>query len=207
MSTEILAQWRKAVYAKRPRHIFMNAHTKRKNGPKYRTLLALDSASAHRNDTFKNIMAKNYDTKVVIIPGGMTPILQPADISWNRTVKSKILNLWINWITVQIETMPLEDIKRPSYTQVAEWSLQAWNEVSKEIIIDSFAYCNLSKTRDDSRLHSKLLNVITDGTIPDDLIETDLNECPYEGFGDDLEDEETQEVIDFDDELGILAFN
>ena len=84
-------------YAKRLDGMFINSHTKRPKGPKYRSLLVLDSATAHRNFEFKKFMAKNNDIKVEIIPGGMTPILQPADLSWNRSVKSSVRRMLSKW--------------------------------------------------------------------------------------------------------------
>ncbi len=94
VNTDLMNHWRTSVYAKRPGGLFFNCHTKRSNGPKYRKLLVIDSVTPHRNVEFKKSMAKHNDTKVEIIPSGMTPLIQPADLSWNHSVKSSIKRQW-----------------------------------------------------------------------------------------------------------------
>jgi hypothetical protein len=136
INNEKLKEWRQKVYSVRPNHIYLNSHIKRPNNPSYKTIITLDSATPHRNSEFKKTMAINYDTNVVIIPGGMTPILQPADVSWNRSLKSNVNNYWVQWFDAQ--TCNLEDkVKRPSYKTVAEWCLNAWNELDRQLIIKS----------------------------------------------------------------------
>jgi hypothetical protein len=158
MKTELLNEWRKKVYSQRPGHIFLNSHSKRLVRPVYKTFLAFDSATSHRNSDFKNIMAKNYDTKVEIIPRGMTPLLQPADVSWNKSVKTSVKRQWREWMD---RTLGPEDytkfgnLRKPSYSTVAEWCLNAWKELSTEQIIKSFKQCCLGPQRNDSELHSK----------------------------------------------------
>jgi transposase-like protein len=57
-----------------------------------RSLLVLDSFSAHIVDSVKNrFMEKN--TNIAIIPGGLTSRLQPLDVSVNKSFKTKVINL------------------------------------------------------------------------------------------------------------------
>jgi hypothetical protein len=200
INTEILNEWRDKVYGQRPYNLFLNIHSKRKNGPKYRSLLTFDSATPHRNSEFKNVMAKNYDTKVEIIPAGMTPLIQPADVSWNKSVKTSVKNQWREWIRGKTPGTPENYtksgyLKRPSYDTVALWCLNAWNELSKAQIIDSFWQCGLGAKRDDTLLNSKLLDIISKGKIP--VQESDEEKT---GISDDEEVEELTESIDFSDD-------
>ena len=54
------------------------------------------------------------------------------------------------------------NVKRPSYALVAEWCLKAWEQLPTEQIIKSFVDCNCGKFRDDSLLHSRLKNLVSE---------------------------------------------
>ena len=45
-------------------------------------MLVLDAFKGHLTDSVKNQLRK-MDTKLVVIPGGMTSVLQPMDVSIN----------------------------------------------------------------------------------------------------------------------------
>lgn len=182
------------MWAKRPGGLFLNIHTKRTNGPKYRTLLTMDAATSHRDINFKKSMAVNHDTKVEIIPAGMTPLLQPADVSWNRAVKESIREQWSEWLESPKDSSYYTkngNLKRPSYALVAEWCVNAWNQLSTETIIKSFVYCNCGKVRDDSRLHSRLAQILANKALDQTPLEehTQLTD-------DESEDEEVTDIIE-----------
>jgi hypothetical protein len=199
VNSDLMDDWRTKVYAKRPGGLFFNYHFKRSNGPKYRSLLVIDSATPHRSLAFEKSMAKNNDTKVEIIPAGMTPLLQPADVSWNRSVKASVKRMWSEWIASPKGPKDMTKsgaLKRPSYALVAKWCLQAWEDLPPKQIIDSFKYCNLGPKRDDSAVHSKLKDVLSCGSVTD----TEIPEPS--GLTDTESDvEESEEVIDYAEEL------
>ena len=47
-------------------------------------LLVWDSFSVHKDTTIINLLSKEYDTDVAIIPRGCTPVLQPLDVGINQ---------------------------------------------------------------------------------------------------------------------------
>lgn len=194
INTDLMNEWRKKVYSKGPGHIFLIIHSKKQTGPKYKTLLVYDSATPHRNSLFKNIMAKNFDTKIEIIPGGMTPLLQPADVSWNKTVKRSVKRQWREWIETKVSGIS-DKVKRPSYLEVAHLCLNGWREVSTEQIRKSFYQCGLGDKKDDTLLNSKLLDVLTKGDISFLEESSDYENTGLSDYEDEVE--ESQEVIDF----------
>ncbi|PKK59300.1 hypothetical protein RhiirC2_795020 [Rhizophagus irregularis] len=58
-------------------------------------------------------------TDLAVIPDGLTSHLQPLDILLNRSFKSKVQNIYNNWINEAIKNYILsEKIKRPFYSLV-----------------------------------------------------------------------------------------
>ena len=81
VNRDLMTEWTKKTFGNRPGGLFVNCHPKRQNPFECRTLLTLDAARPHLLKSFSELLATNYDTHVAIIPGGMTPLLQPADVS------------------------------------------------------------------------------------------------------------------------------
>ena len=51
-----------------------------------RSLLVLDSFEAHKTEQVKRSF-KNENTDLAVIPGGLTSVLQPLDVSLNKPFK------------------------------------------------------------------------------------------------------------------------
>jgi hypothetical protein len=103
-------------------------------------MLLLDTYSVHRMQTVQEaIQALNCDT--IFIPGGLTPILQPLDISVNKPVKDYIRDAYSRWArnTFNVE----RGLARPERKDVATWLSQAWNLVSIDTIKNGFSTAGL----------------------------------------------------------------
>lgn len=48
-------------------------------------------------------MEEHCATKLLIIPGRMTPVLQSADLVWNKIVKADVKRQWYEWMSSQEE--------------------------------------------------------------------------------------------------------
>ena len=196
INRDLLNEWRTTVYRTRPGVYFFNFHIKRPNGPKWLTLLAIDAATPHRDELFKKAMTEHHDTKVEIITSGMT-LLHLADLSWNRSVKASFKKQWSEWMRAPKDQNKLNkkgNVKRPSYALLANLCLNAWNELPKQQIINSFTACDLG-TRDNTLLHKRLKDLLDSGIITEPL--------PQEPTGlldNESDNEESQKVIDFAEE-------
>ena len=60
-------------------------------------LLVMDTAPRHMVDEVKKTCQK-MNTTIKYVPGGMTPLLQPADTHLNRTIKSFMTEKWNSWM-------------------------------------------------------------------------------------------------------------
>ena len=70
---------------------------------KNRALLCLDTFSAHLTETVRDKFAK-IGTKLLVIPGGCTSVLQPLDVSLNKPFKSYIRQQWCERMVSEAET-------------------------------------------------------------------------------------------------------
>lgn len=74
-------------------------HVKCPNGffKKIKALLVMDSMMAHITDNMKT-KVKSLNSIPVIIPGGLTKILQPLDIANNQSFKALFHHKWELWM-------------------------------------------------------------------------------------------------------------
>ena len=78
MMEELILEWLKIVWGRRPR-AFLNQPS----------MLVLDAFKGHLSDSMKNQLCK-MKTELVVIPGGMTSVLQPMDVSINKPFKDRL---------------------------------------------------------------------------------------------------------------------
>ena len=163
VTTEIMNKWKDDVFAKRTDGIFLNRHSKRPVNAPYRTLLTMDSATPHINSDFRKSMAEKYDTKVLIIPGGLTPLIQPMDVSINKAIKASIKKSWAKWMKEKHspeEFTKSGKLRRAGYALVAQWCYDAWRNLETDTIKKAFIKCGLGPVKDEGQLNSKLVAVM-----------------------------------------------
>ena len=69
----------------------------------------------------------------VILPGGTTCVLQTADVCWNAPFKYKIKDLWTTWMRDGEKTFTKGGrLRSPSKTQLVDFILTAWNEITED---------------------------------------------------------------------------
>ncbi|EEC05687.1 POGO family transposase, putative [Ixodes scapularis] len=134
MTSPLLAQWVTRVWGP--------------NRDDVRRLLALDQAPIHKTEAAQKAFSE-VDTDVVLIPGGCTSILQPADVSWIKPFKDHLRGIWAKFMSVGATT-PKGNLKKPSRQDVITFVAEAWATVSEETVYLSFKRCGLSTALDGS---------------------------------------------------------
>ncbi|KAK6760910.1 hypothetical protein RB195_022106 [Necator americanus] len=86
MSQELMKEWIVEVWNKRENH----------NSDPDRSLLIFDSARYHVTDEVKQF-CQQY-SKIAVIPGGLTKILQPLDVGINKPFKDHLKAGWEKWM-------------------------------------------------------------------------------------------------------------
>ena len=80
-------EWLKTVRGRRPRAFF--------NQP---SMLVLDAFKGHLTHSLKNQLRK-MNTELVVMPGGMTSVLQPMDVSNNKLFKDRLRQQYLTCIS------------------------------------------------------------------------------------------------------------
>ena len=82
-------------------------------------------------------------TDVAIIPGGLTHVLQPLDVSINHPFKHLVHNEWLEWTSGTAEYTKWGSHHLQSKELVCTWITKAWKEVDIAIItnMSTTAWC------------------------------------------------------------------
>ena len=80
--------------------------------------MILDNAPCHK--TLKVIQKfQEFKTNVQFVPPRLTNLLQPADVSWFRSIKSEYHKRWTSWYTSDDHAFTKSgNMKSPGYARV-----------------------------------------------------------------------------------------
>ena len=84
MNQEVMRQWLDKVWRRRRGSFFAR-----------NSLLIYDSHKSHLTPEIQELMKSLF--QLTVIPGGLTKMLQPLDLTVNRSYKVKLLQKWENW--------------------------------------------------------------------------------------------------------------
>jgi len=98
------------------------------------SLLVWDSFQAHLVDSVKRAVHQT-NTDIAVIPGGLTRILQPVDVSLNKPFKDRLRERWNNWMVEgQKSFRPAGNMRAASLPTVCSWVLDAWRSLLVEMV-------------------------------------------------------------------------
>ena len=113
-----------------------------------RGLLVLDAFRCHTQPEIKQRLAKG-NTDIAIIPGGMTSMVQPLDVSINKPFKGLVREKWNNWLDHGEKAVTATGrFRKPELSTMANWILEAWNDIPEGMIIKSFKKCCITNALD-----------------------------------------------------------
>ncbi|KAK6744351.1 hypothetical protein RB195_011199 [Necator americanus] len=116
-----------------------------------RSLLIFDSARCHVTDEVK-LFCQQY-SKIAVIPGGLTKILQPLDVGINKPLKDHLKAGWEKWMRDEAKaTYTKSGIRRRmSYEEAAFLVSESFQSISSDVIQHSFekALCDLENLKND----------------------------------------------------------
>ena len=151
-----------------------------------RSLLVYDVFEAHMTESVKAAIARE-NTNLADIPGGLTSLLQPLDVSLNKLFKDNVRKRRMQWMADGINEFTAGGRqKKPSEELICSWILEAWHEIPREMIIASFLKCGITNNLDgseDNLVYKPSDNSVAelDDTAIRELFESD-SKSEFKGF-------------------------
>ncbi|KAK3925711.1 Pogo transposable element with KRAB domain [Frankliniella fusca] len=87
MTEELMLDWLKNVWGRQPGALLQ-----------LESMLCLDAFRGHLTDPVKQ-KTKDMKSQMVIIPAGMTSVLQPMDVGVNKPFKDRLRKIYLDWLS------------------------------------------------------------------------------------------------------------
>lgn len=141
MTAELMSDWIRVVWQRRPGAML--------GGPSgTRSMLVLDAFRGHLTPEVKTRL-QNSNCDLVVIPGGMTPVLQPLDVSVNKPFKAYLRQQYEEWVrNPDRKKTPTGKLQKASPATIATWISDAWKRIEVDTIAKSFKKCSISNNMD-----------------------------------------------------------
>ena len=85
------------------------------------TILTMDDFMCHKDEGFQKKLTDKANTEAVMIPGGLTPVLQPLDRTINKEFKSGLRAKYTHWRKDEFDRHGPGKVQAPSRGLVATW--------------------------------------------------------------------------------------
>ena len=106
--------------------------SRRDGGPSRKPiLLVLDAFGCHKTNSRKEL--RDYNTVLVIIPGGMTSLLQPLDVCINKPLKTGLHQVGRT--------------RKVDLPTICGWIVKVWRSISEDLIRRSFVETCISNNK------------------------------------------------------------
>ena len=92
----------------------------------------------------------------------MTNLLQPADLAWFSSIKKAYRKKWNHWFTFENKSFTVNcNMKSPGYVNASNWISQIWEELSQDMVKNSFDICGIHKNHliDNEEIHIQTNNL------------------------------------------------
>ena len=142
---------------------------------------------SHKTDQVKRSF-KSENTDLAVIPGGLTSVLQPLDVCLNKPFKDRVRQKWMAWMAEGIhELMAGGRQKKPSEELMCQWISEAWRDIPREMVANSFLKCGITNSLDGSEDDfifdtSSDESIVADDSLVTELFNDSESESDFEGF-------------------------
>ena len=116
-----------------------------------RRLLVWDAYKCHLMPGVKGVVDKQANSDISIIPGELTRLVQPADVSWIKPFKGAYKELYNEWMVNGVKSYTsTRNVRALSKLLCLRWVKKAWKYVTKEVV-KSFEVCGISVSVDGTK--------------------------------------------------------
>ncbi|GFV23941.1 HTH CENPB-type domain-containing protein [Trichonephila clavipes] len=93
---------------------------------------------SHLTDNTKKLLTE-CNTDTVVIPGGLTSLVQPLDVCINKPFKQNLKREWNMWMLEGEKSFTKGgQMRHASLEIVYDWIIKPWNEIKPDLIQKSF---------------------------------------------------------------------
>ena len=112
------------------------------------TMMVYDSFRGHLKESVKTKFRDN-GIDLAVIPGGLTSVCQPLDVTINKPFKDNLRKEWHIWMAGGgAGVTAAGNLRRAKLSDVCVWVKNAWEGIPNEMIIESFKTCQISTSLD-----------------------------------------------------------
>lgn len=181
MSAQLMQQWMQHVWKTRPGSIF--------NQP---ALLTMDRHRSHTFDDTVKTLKQQHNTDVSFVPGGMTSLLQPCDVTWNKPLKDRVREKWGQWLDSGEQEFTRTGKRRKArYDTVATWIVEAWRDLPGDVVKQSFRSCGVGSDVPREAFHSSLQSLLNGDDVGNEVCsdtDAEFDESDQSESGSDSDD-------------------
>ena len=116
-----------------------------------KSIFVLDGVKCHRNEGFIADLLKRTNTTVILIPGGLTPLLQPLDRMVNKQMKWLLRGMYTAHTATAVADAKTGKLQRGT---VSTWCKKAWAMITPDVVKMCFKICGLTLAFDGSEEHA-----------------------------------------------------
>ena len=152
-------------------------------------MLVWDSFRVHLSKPVRSTL-RSINTECVVIPGGMTSMLQPLDVSINKPFKDRIRPKWQNWMLAGQHSFTAGGrMHKVELDKICRWISDACDDIPPEMIAKSFRKCCITNALD-GKEDEEIWEEEPDSDPFEDLDEMDGDEQLY--FADHFEQQQAE---------------
>ena len=144
-------------------------------------MLVWDSFRAHLTESVKEVL-QQQNIDVAVIPGGLTPVLQPLDKCLNKPFKESMRREYQSWMIMgPFEFTPAGKKRVQSRIHVLRWMKKSWREIPEEMVRKSFLTSSISNALDsteDNAIYEEEPDIHTEENEMDEEFDTESEDEP-----------------------------
>ena len=106
---------------------------------------------------------KRTNTTVILIPGGLTPLLQPLDRMLNKQMKRLLRGMYTKYTASAPRDSKTGKLTPPGRGAVSTWCKDAWASITPEMVKTCFKICGLTLAVDVSEDHAWCMHNFGEG--------------------------------------------
>ena len=144
-------------------------------------MLVWDSFRAHLTESVKGVL-QQQNIDVAVIPGGLTPVLQPLDKCLNKPFKESMRREYQSQMIMgPFEFTPAGKKRVLSSNLVLGWIKKSWWEIPEEMVRKSFLTSSISNALDsteDNAIYEEEPDIHTKENEMDEDFDTESEDEP-----------------------------